>query len=763
MGIGKSLAKNIGGKAVNLASSGVGETLTADSTAYADKFKAEILKQLFKPAKDAKNQASTTQDPNRNASKYSNFRVADNDQRMSNIPLMVNKQRSQAIAEQRTAVFAAARDNKALVATLSNKIDQMNSKDSKIDQGVILSEKNESKFLRKKTQQDIERKQFYAIIESSFKSISQSTKNISSVYETANRTIQNVKEGATKFAGETKDFATDSYDQLKRSVDYLRAQVKALQESDVSGSSFWLKTLALLGIGAFWWAKVKEHGFLPYIGGLIRDWWNSDYGKKMLRENIEDAYDYISTKIKKWWNDPATLGDSILSGLKVMEKVGGGLLWLSDKLGYLMFGDTWMDTKKWWWVQFNDFMDWYDRWSSDPLKALKEFIMFNLDWIGTTLDWILEKKIPGYSIMRDAIVGWWNEVQSKGGMYGYIYEKIYNVFKSIGVPGYVMDWFDHPSQVIKEELRIQTLEKEKQAAEDKKYNDNRTAVLAAKKINSENIQRRAMFANAAKKEPGLTYREYYKRMKSTQDKREEDESLFGKAKSIISGKAKGNLQPFMKHITSPYKEKDAIRGFRAHGGVDYRAADGETITSVTPGVAEKTQWDGKRGGGGTILVVKNYDGKRVLYMHLKKSLVKEGDMILPGQPIAVSGHSGVNLSGKPYDPHIHIGVKDSGRKTIDPLAYFSSLNITETHNGIIDNIKTGSATIVKNTTSAIKGVGADINNAVNNGVKQSIEVLGKSLDNTNKQMAELMGDTGSSTLMATKAGLNEPGIPDGMI
>ncbi|MBQ5738985.1 MAG: M23 family metallopeptidase, partial [Oscillospiraceae bacterium] len=66
---------------------------------------------------------------------------------------------------------------------------------------------------------------------------------------------------------------------------------------------------------------------------------------------------------------------------------------------------------------------------------------------------------------------------------------------------------------------------------------------------------------------------------------------------------------------------------------------------------------------GNYVTISHGSGNTTLYQHLSKRSVKVGDVVKQGDPIGVTGSSGVG-SG----PHLHFEITENG-KLIDPLIY----------------------------------------------------------------------------------------------
>ncbi|HVE86669.1 MAG TPA: M23 family metallopeptidase, partial [Myxococcales bacterium] len=94
-----------------------------------------------------------------------------------------------------------------------------------------------------------------------------------------------------------------------------------------------------------------------------------------------------------------------------------------------------------------------------------------------------------------------------------------------------------------------------------------------------------------------------------------------------------------------------------HQGVDVAAREGTPILSAAGGVVRSV---GARGGYGLAVEIDHGHGLTTLYAHTGGALVKPGERIAPGQPIATVGQS-----GRATGPHLHFEVRRGGRP-VDP-------------------------------------------------------------------------------------------------
>ncbi|HET7753097.1 MAG TPA: LysM peptidoglycan-binding domain-containing M23 family metallopeptidase [Anaeromyxobacteraceae bacterium] len=97
-----------------------------------------------------------------------------------------------------------------------------------------------------------------------------------------------------------------------------------------------------------------------------------------------------------------------------------------------------------------------------------------------------------------------------------------------------------------------------------------------------------------------------------------------------------------------------------HDGVDISAPEGTTIVAASAGVVI---FAGERSGYGSIVILRHAGQLLTLYAHASELLVKEGDRVAEGAPVARVGRS-----GRTTGPHLHFEVRE-GIKPRDPLPF----------------------------------------------------------------------------------------------
>jgi len=98
-------------------------------------------------------------------------------------------------------------------------------------------------------------------------------------------------------------------------------------------------------------------------------------------------------------------------------------------------------------------------------------------------------------------------------------------------------------------------------------------------------------------------------------------------------------------ITSCY----GARWGRTHKGIDFAAPAGRQIKSVGAGKVVQSGW--RYSGLGYSVVVDHGDGSMTLYGHASRLLVRTGQKVSAGEPVALVGSTG-NSTGN----HLHLGL-----------------------------------------------------------------------------------------------------------
>lgn len=98
----------------------------------------------------------------------------------------------------------------------------------------------------------------------------------------------------------------------------------------------------------------------------------------------------------------------------------------------------------------------------------------------------------------------------------------------------------------------------------------------------------------------------------------------------------------------------------SHKGVDFAAPAGSTVHAVAAGIVT---WAGPREGYGNLVEINDGDGYSTRYAHNEAILVKVGDEVQRGEPIARVGST-----GRSTGPHVHFEVLHGGVQ-INPMRF----------------------------------------------------------------------------------------------
>ena len=128
------------------------------------------------------------------------------------------------------------------------------------------------------------------------------------------------------------------------------------------------------------------------------------------------------------------------------------------------------------------------------------------------------------------------------------------------------------------------------------------------------------------------------------------------------------LSPVEGVITSACGERvNPILGKREnHNGLDIAVAEGTAVIAVKSGKVTEVRTSATYG---KLLEYETTDGYTVMYAHLSKILVQEGEMVKQGQKVAESGNTGLSTG-----PHLHYSLW-KGEKLLDPMDYLSAENM----------------------------------------------------------------------------------------
>jgi murein DD-endopeptidase MepM/ murein hydrolase activator NlpD len=113
------------------------------------------------------------------------------------------------------------------------------------------------------------------------------------------------------------------------------------------------------------------------------------------------------------------------------------------------------------------------------------------------------------------------------------------------------------------------------------------------------------------------------------------------------------------HRSNPLGKGDVF-----HRGIDLAAPAGTPVYAVAPGTVVRANNDRAYGN---VVVIDHHNGYKTLYAHNSRLLVKAGQQVKAGQPIAKVGSTGHSTG-----PHLHFEMHCSGHR-VDPGPYLAGL------------------------------------------------------------------------------------------
>lgn len=102
-------------------------------------------------------------------------------------------------------------------------------------------------------------------------------------------------------------------------------------------------------------------------------------------------------------------------------------------------------------------------------------------------------------------------------------------------------------------------------------------------------------------------------------------------------------------VISPYGRRSG----RMHTGVDLKTRANDTIVAAFAGVVRMSK---RYGAYGNVIVVRHRSGFETVYSHNVKNLVKVGEYVSAGDPIALTGRT-----GRATTEHLHFEVRVNGQ------------------------------------------------------------------------------------------------------
>jgi murein DD-endopeptidase MepM/ murein hydrolase activator NlpD len=96
--------------------------------------------------------------------------------------------------------------------------------------------------------------------------------------------------------------------------------------------------------------------------------------------------------------------------------------------------------------------------------------------------------------------------------------------------------------------------------------------------------------------------------------------------------------------------------------VDISVPPGSKVSATANGIVSFSGW---AENSGIVVVVEHGRGFSTAYAHNQKTLVTVGQQVVRGDPVALSGSTGISTG-----PHVHYEIWKNGRHT-DPAGYLA--------------------------------------------------------------------------------------------
>jgi len=115
--------------------------------------------------------------------------------------------------------------------------------------------------------------------------------------------------------------------------------------------------------------------------------------------------------------------------------------------------------------------------------------------------------------------------------------------------------------------------------------------------------------------------------------------------------------PVSGHLSSLYGTRlhPVLEEPRFHTGVDISVPPGRKVSATANGIVSFSGW---AENSGIVVVVEHGRGFSTAYAHNQKSLVTVGQRVVRGDPVALSGSTGISTG-----PHVHYEIWKNGRHT----------------------------------------------------------------------------------------------------
>lgn len=139
------------------------------------------------------------------------------------------------------------------------------------------------------------------------------------------------------------------------------------------------------------------------------------------------------------------------------------------------------------------------------------------------------------------------------------------------------------------------------------------------------------------------------------------------AAGVASGSVALPIAKGSYRLTARYNQAGSAWSSGFHTGLDFAAAQGVPIVSITDGIVLEAP---SGGAYGNLTKIKAADGTVFYYAHQSSRSVTVGQSVTAGQPIGKVGST-----GNSYGPHLHLEVRVAGSR-VDPETWLQGRGVT---------------------------------------------------------------------------------------
>ncbi len=129
---------------------------------------------------------------------------------------------------------------------------------------------------------------------------------------------------------------------------------------------------------------------------------------------------------------------------------------------------------------------------------------------------------------------------------------------------------------------------------------------------------------------------------------------------VIQPEARPKSPPLRWPVQGVVYSRYGVRQGQRHDGIDIAAPEGTAVGAAAGG---SVIYAGEQSGYGWIVILRHAAGLLTLYAHASAILVRQGEQVQAGQPIARVGRS-----GRTTGPHLHFEVRE-GTRPRNPLFF----------------------------------------------------------------------------------------------